>query len=335
MPLQRIDTAFGPNPIRFNGNIQPQANANVFLGNTSFQFSTIYAGTFSGTSTFANLAYFLGSGTAIHPSSANVSGNIVGYATTVTANVSTGAIVSRGGLGVAGVGIFGGNLVAAATTVSTSTTTGALVVNGGIGVAEAIYNGGIQVSAGNIVAAATTVSTSATTGALVVGGGVGIAGNVNTSGWLIPTANITQNLGTTTNWWNVFYGVSTQARYADLAENYQADAAYEPGTVLEFGGEFEVTLAEDGTRRVAGVVSKNPAHLMNGGLTGANVVPVALQGRTPCKVRGRIRKGDMLISAGSGYARPDSSPQMGTVIGKALEDFDGVEGTVEVVVGRL
>jgi hypothetical protein len=74
---------------------------------------------------------------------------------------------------------------------------------------------------------------------------------------------------------------------------------------------------------------------MNGSLTGTNVVALALQGRVPCRVRGTIRKGDMLVSAGSGFARPDTSPQIGSVIGKALENFSGTEGTIEVVVGRM
>lgn len=132
-----------------------------------------------------------------------------------------------------------------------------------------------------------------------------------------------------------FRGTATSARYADLAENYQADAQYEPGTVLEFGGEFEVTVAEDSTRRIAGVVSTNPAYLMNSELVGNNVVSVALQGRVPCKVRGNIKKGDMLISSGSGFARPSSDPALGSVIGKALEDFVGIEGIIEIVVGRI
>jgi uncharacterized radical SAM superfamily Fe-S cluster-containing enzyme len=74
---------------------------------------------------------------------------------------------------------------------------------------------------------------------------------------------------------------------------------------------------------------------MNSGLTGDNVVAIALQGRVPVKVRGKIRKGDMLVSAGGGYARPTNDPKIGTIIGKALENFDGVEGVIEVVVGRL
>jgi hypothetical protein len=128
---------------------------------------------------------------------------------------------------------------------------------------------------------------------------------------------------------------ATTARWADLAEKYLADRAYEPGTVLEFGGEKEVTVAEDSTRRVAGIVSTDPAFIMNNDLKGETVIKLALQGRVPCKVRGKIRKGDMLVSGGNGYARPSSDPVIGTVIGKALENFDGGEGIIEVVVGRL
>lgn len=165
-------------------------------------------------------------------------------------------------------------------------------------------------------------------------------GAVTFDGNATPAANVTYSLGSRTTWFanvwaQTFRGVSTTAQYADLAENYLADAAYEPATVVAFGGETEITIAEDGTRAVAGVVSTNPAHLMNGGLTGSHVTAVALQGRTPCKVRGKIRKGDMLVSGGNGFARPENSPQIGTIIGKSLEDFDGGEGIIEVVVGRL
>jgi hypothetical protein len=129
---------------------------------------------------------------------------------------------------------------------------------------------------------------------------------------------------------------ATTAVYAaDLAEKYQADAAYEPGTVLMFGGEFEVTVAEDDTIRVAGVVSTDPAYLMNKGLDGENTVAIALQGRVPCKVKGKIRKGDMLVAAGGGYARATDNPKFGAIIGKALENFDGKEGVIEIVVGRM
>ena len=140
--------------------------------------------------------------------------------------------------------------------------------------------------------------------------------------------------GTITGNWSLSAGSKLQATYADLAEYYEADKPYEPGTVVEFGGKKEVTIAEDGTTRVAGVVSTNPAYVMNSQCQGEHVVAVALQGRVPCKVRGTIHKGDMLVSGGNGFARPSQLPVMGMVIGKSLENFEG-EGVIEVAVGRL
>ena len=129
---------------------------------------------------------------------------------------------------------------------------------------------------------------------------------------------------------------TTTTQQADLAEMYAADASYTPGTVLDFGGSQEVTLsAVPGSSRVAGVVSTNPAHLMNSTLESQHTVAVALTGRVPTQVIGTVRKGDMMVTAGNGYAQASSAPAMGTVIGKALENFDGASGIIEVVVGRL
>jgi hypothetical protein len=109
-----------------------------------------------------------------------------------------------------------------------------------------------------------------------------------------------------------------------------------PGTVLQFGGDAEVTQAEPDTTRVAGIVSTNPAHLMNGALQGPNVVPVALMGRVPCYVIGPVAKGDILVAAGFGYAKVNNTPAPGQAIGKALEDFvSAAKGVIEVVVGRI
>ena len=165
------------------------------------------------------------------------------------------------------------------------------------------------------------------------------AGGLNAPAFIPDTSGNT-NLGISTVKWNsvhanFFVGTATAAQYADLAEKYVADANYEAGTVLEFGGKFEVTLAEDGTARLAGVVSTDPAYLMNSECVGEHTVALALQGRVPCKVRGKIQKGDMLMSGGSGYARKAINPQIGTIIGKALADFDGVSGVIEVAVGRV
>ena len=165
---------------------------------------------------------------------------------------------------------------------------------------------------------------------------VGTLSGLTVSAAIVPNANASVNLGSSGAWWATIYGTATHAQYADLAENYQADKAYTAGTVVMFGGSAEVTVADADTTRVAGVVSTNPAHLMNGGLTGANVVPLALQGRVPCMVIGPVAKGDLMVSAGFGYAKVNNTPQCGQVIGKALQDvtFAG-KAVIEVVVGRV
>jgi hypothetical protein len=157
---------------------------------------------------------------------------------------------------------------------------------------------------------------------------------------LVPNSSSSVNIGIpTAKWKNIyadfFIGTATTAQYADLAENYTSDKQYDPGTVLEFGGEFEVREALQDSNSIAGVVSTNPAYLMNSNLESKYVVSVALQGRVPCKVLGSVKKGQMLVSAGNGYAKAAFRPEIGTVIGKSLEDFDGKEGIIEVVVGRL
>jgi hypothetical protein len=74
---------------------------------------------------------------------------------------------------------------------------------------------------------------------------------------------------------------------------------------------------------------------MNSGLQGEHTIAVALTGRVPTSVVGAVAKGDMMVAAGNGRARAEHNPDMGTVIGKALQDFNGTEGVIEIVVGRL
>ena len=165
---------------------------------------------------------------------------------------------------------------------------------------------------------------------------LGLTSSATTANATINTANTLVLRDASGNFAaGVITATATTARYADLAEKYTSDAEYEPGTVVSFGGEFEVTLTtRDGDRRVAGVVTTAPAYLMNSDLRGTSVA-VALQGRVPCKVTGKVKKGDMLIAGGQGYARADVNPITGQMIGKALEDFDGVNGVIEVAVGRM
>ena len=219
-----------------------------------------------------------------------------------------------------------GNLTTAGQLVSSiATGTAPLVVTSTTTVAN--LNVAVSTTAGTVTTAAQPNITSVGTLTVLTVSGQITNGNITTG------ANSTA--GIITGNWSLSAGSKLNATYADLAEYYEADRHYEPGTVLAFGGDKEVTMADSGTTKVAGIVSTNPAYVMNSACKGEHTVALALQGRVPCKVRGNIKKGDMLISAGNGFARQTPFPILGTVIGKSLENFDGIEGIIEVAVGRL
>jgi len=212
-------------------------------------------------------------------------------------------------------------------------------------------NGWIEITAGGI-ANAKLANDSITIGSTEVFLGDTITnltgiGTINHTGDILGPAGSSPDNGVSigssanrynTVWASTFNGTATEALYADLAENYLGDADYEPGTVLVFGGDAEVTVCSaKGQTSVAGVVTTNPAHLMNSALEGDNVVGLALQGRVPCKVIGTVKKGDMLVtSAVPGYAIVNNSPGVGQVLGKAVGTKDTEDrGVVEIVVGRV
>ena len=127
----------------------------------------------------------------------------------------------------------------------------------------------------------------------------------------------------------VFSGTATAAQYADLAEMYAADEEIAPGTVVHFAGEGKLAECDVvNCRAVAGIVSTDPAHLMNSGQEG---VALAIAGRVPCKVTGAVAAGDLMVSAGNGMAMANNEAAMGTVIGKAIEANEGGEGVIEVL----
>ena len=169
------------------------------------------------------------------------------------------------------------------------------------------------------VATAITVNRNSTDTAIINGGTTGV-GNIGAAGATF----------------NTVFARATIAEYADLAECYSADADYAPGTVVSFGGTAEVTLCnQTACPRVAGVISTNPAYLMNSAQDGTHIATVALVGRVPCRIQGPVEAGDMMVSAGNGTARAEANPAMGTVIGKAVQSHAGGFGTIEIVVGRL
>jgi len=193
---------------------------------------------------------------------------------------------------------------------------------------------GANISANNVTATTSISSATITATGNVVGANV--IGTVLTNSIVNSGSNATGNIGSSSTYFNTAFLTSTSAQYADLAEAYLADSDYEPGTVVKFGGNKEITLCDQPMcQAVAGVISTRPAYLMNASLKGDNVAQVALTGRVPVKVKGSVTKGDLMVSAGDGYAKSTTSPELGAIIGKAVEEFSGDVGTIEIVVGRL
>lgn len=148
------------------------------------------------------------------------------------------------------------------------------------------------------------------------------------------------NIGSSSNSFDTVFAKATSAQYADIAEKYVSDSAYPPATVIKIGGEKEVTISTKyADSRVAGVVTTNPALLMNRELQSEYVTAVALTGRVPCQVVGEIKKGDVLTTSNiPGVAtklfNEDFVP--GCIIGKALENHNSENpGTIEILVGKV
>jgi len=281
--------------------------------------SLAVTGNISGSNIIANAGgahYGSGAGLTSIPG-ANVTGTLSVPTTSYAATVSSAAqpnITSVGTLsGLTVTGTISGNINGYAATVSSAAQPNITSV-GTLSSLSVTAN----VSAGNFTTSGTVGGSAAT-----------LYGTTLTTG-----ANTTA--GTITGNWTLSAGSRWNATYADLAEIYTADDKYEPGTVLLFGGDAEVTIAnESDSTRVAGVVSTNPAYVMNAGCKGEYTAEIALQGRVPTKVSGTVRKGDLMVSGPNGYAVANNMARAGTIIGKALENFDGDTGTIEIVVGRV
>jgi hypothetical protein len=189
-------------------------------------------------------------------------------------------------------------------------------------------------------------STSLTTGAPATAGyvtgswAVGASSTWDVSQGTLKSTTLTTGAdatsGTIQGTWTLTGNSKMQATYADLAEWYASDKEYEPGTVLVFGGDAEVTLTSTfNDTRLAGVVTTDPAYVMNSELQGLRAC-IALAGRVPCRVVGKVKKGDLLTtSATPGCAVKATNPQLGSIIGKAIEnkDYDAA-GVIEIAVGR-
>lgn len=252
-----------------------------------------------------------------------------------TATITTGNATTNGSLtgtwtlngsgianGVNGTGLWvtGGNLVI----------TGA--GNIGIRTDNYYYANGVSIPLGgtysNSNVAAFLPTYAANVGA--VGSATVFNGRTLTTGANTTTGNITGN-------WSLTAGSRLNATYADLAERFAADDNYEPGTVVELGGEKEVTISKvELSENVFGVVSNTAAYLMNAGAGDDNTHPaIAVAGRVHVKVTGAVNKGDRLVSAGTGVARAAKKGEATAfnTIGRSLINKDtGDIGIVEAVV---
>lgn len=322
-----------------------------FWWNTTTSQFSVYSGT-----SWINVGPYLSPGAAVTALAANnvSDGTTTHYVGNVTVNNKLSGVFSTDNTSftpavaisglttiVPGLNLISG-LQVAGNAIIGNVSTGTITASGSITTPSAITASG-NINAANFVTSGLVSAASA-----VFSGNVAFTGNVAfptgatvdltaISQSIVPVANLTYNLGSTTKWWNNIYGTAIHAQYADLAERFEADTEYAPGTVVEIGGSAEITaVGVDLSEDVFGVISTNAAYLMNSG-AGSNTThpPVAVQGRVPVRVTGTVRKGDRLVSAGNGLARAGKRSEITAwnVIGRALENktTPGL-GVVEAVV---
>jgi hypothetical protein len=254
----------------------------------------------------------------------NVSGgNLVTGGAVIATGAVTGATVAGDGSALTalnGTNIASGTVAAARVATLNQNTTGsaatlttarAIALSGDV-VGTANFDGSAGISiATNIQANSVALGTD-TTGNYVGEGavsGTGLSGSLSAEGGTFTvTSNATDSNTNSTivardGSGNFSAGVitatATQARYADVAENYLADADYPPGTVVTIGGANEITACGSDNYPI-GVISTDPAHLLNSELTAG--LPVALLGRVPIRIIGSVNKGQKIYADSIGRA---------------------------------
>ena len=269
--------------------------------------------------------------------------------TVVLATVTANATIANANVTTGNIGTLNTAVITTGAAATAGTLTGTWTLNG-TGTANSVAGTGVYMNSGNIVINNSGNTYGIKTDKYMYANGTTISfagtynnGNVSDyltgsnavtqfSGVIAPssvtTANITTGgntiAGQLTGNWTLTTGSRLNATYADLAERFEADAYYDAGTVVELGGDKEITsvkyeLSED----IFGVISDTAAYLMNSG-AGDNIThpPVAMTGRVQVKVTGIVKKSDRLVSAGKGLARAAQSGEATAfnVIGRALEN---------------
>lgn len=274
------------------------SGSTVTLGTTSNKFAKVYASEFN-------------AGSSV--SSANLTGKFILTASSKIEPGTDGSI----------------NMGAANARFATVFTKG---LNAGGTSEEGIITGNWKLDTGSTLDVSDGIFVSSDASMANLDVGVVTAGKVITR---FITAGSTATTGLIEGDWSLTTGSKLRAVYADIAEKYATDAQYEPGTVVMFGGDKEVTIANlPSTTKVAGIVTTEPAQILNTNLEDA--VAIALVGRVPCKVVGTIFKGDMLVVSDiPGVLTSSIAPKTGSLVAKALEFYNSTEvGFIEVMVAR-
>ena len=298
--------------------ILPNSTATVYLGTATQTFGYAYVNT----GTFTTVTSTVLTGATINGTTRILdNGNRV-----ITSVVATGTTY----LGVSGLTSTGPNVAFSLTNLGVQSLTGTanqVLVNG----STAVATGTITLSLPQSIDTGATVSFTRVNGTSVYDG----TSRVLTTSTRDITLTSLRSSGNAKIYgaWTLDASATFEATYADLAEKYLPDADYESSTVLVIGGSQEVTVTTERANVArAGIVSTQPAYMLNGELAGG--VYIALTGRVPCKVTGMIKKGDLLVT--SSIAGHAEAAQLGdnpnAAIGRALENFVGDSGVIEVMV---
>lgn len=342
------DSTPPPNPMRgqlwYNTNANTlyvcpadgSANANAWLALTSTASG--------GTTTFGAVTV-----------TGNLQANNITANNTITGNsisvqyatVSINATVANASITSGNIGTLNTQVISAGGTGSAGTVTGAWTVNGNISgnaliVTSGVINAPVGIKTDNYYYAngspfnPTGTYTNANVFDYMTGGNAVSQFTGNIAPNKVTTTAIAGG-GTISGIWTLAANARMQATYADLAERFEADSIYDPGTVVELGGDKEITSVKmDLSEDVFGVISDTAAYLMNSG-AGSDKThpPVAVSGRVQVKVEGKVRKGQRLVSAGNGKARAAAQGEATAfnTIGRSLVDkTDSGTGTVEAIV---
>jgi hypothetical protein len=295
----------------------------------------------------------------IQANNATITNAIVGDTITVRlATVTANASIANASITTGSIGTLNTAVITTGAAGTSGNLTGTWTLNG-TGTANSVAGTGVYMNSGNIVInnAGNTYGIKTDRYMYANGNPISFAGTYNNgnvydyltgsnavsqfAGIIAPSSVTTANIttggnvtsGSLTGNWTLTAGSRLLATYADLAERFEADAYYDAGTVVELGGDKEITSAKyELSEDIFGVISDTAAYLMNSGAgTDATHPPVAMTGRVQVKVTGIVKKGDRLVSAGNGIARAAKAGEATAfnVIGRALANkTDDCVGTV-------